>query len=343
MMGPRLRDGILASTVFLLLYLATLSQNLSLAHDGARYINQIDRGASLWHPHHLFYAPLASLWIRTLRGIGICSDSSLLVGALNAIAGALALFLFHQLVATRIGLSRRGAIAATACVGLSFGLWCYSVCVEVYLPPLALLLLSLSLLCGRRPGTWAIAGAATAHAAAVLLHQMNVLFLPVAAVAGLQNVDRAAWTRGAAVYAAIFLAIVGATYLVVGFAVTGAESLAAWWSWTTTQAQHAGFRHELSGKSLLAACVGLGRAFVGGHFVFSIPVTSSIVKRLYPSFELRDESFLVRHMEPVDEFEPRATPVRLLAGEDGATLLSSEGTGPGASPPGSRSLSPEGK
>jgi len=64
-----LRFGELAMlfTAYFLLYVLTLSNVLSVATDSISYINQIDRGRQLFHPHHLLYAPLAYMWIALCR------------------------------------------------------------------------------------------------------------------------------------------------------------------------------------------------------------------------------------------------------------------------------------
>ena len=65
---------------FTLLYLATLSQNLSIAHDSIAYLHSITDANPKFHANHLFYehfgvliSQIGSPWFNTQQLLGIAS------------------------------------------------------------------------------------------------------------------------------------------------------------------------------------------------------------------------------------------------------------------------------
>src|SRR5262245_28012663 len=159
-------------------YAATLSPNLAAAHDAVVYMNLIDGSEPAFHPHHLLFAPLAQLWIAALRHLGVGAESSRLVALLDACAGAAGLAVVYALLRRRAEFGPAFAGVVTLCAGASFGFWFYSVSVEVYMLPLALVLAALYVLGGRGSLERRFAAAGALHGAAVLFHQLHVLFFP---------------------------------------------------------------------------------------------------------------------------------------------------------------------
>ena len=154
--------------VTLLLYLLTLSRNSSASHDSIRYINRIDAGTWYFHPHHLLYEPTALVWLKLCRLLGASADSSLIVSSLNSFFGAGIVALVFSLLRRSFGHSVTTALSTTALVGVSFGVWFYSVCVEVYVIALFFSMVALSYLLKRPLSRRGIIGLGLLHGLVVL-------------------------------------------------------------------------------------------------------------------------------------------------------------------------------
>ena len=138
-----------------------------------------DRRFALYHPHHLAYSALARAWLNLLGAVGLGGDPLPRVEALNALFGGVAIGLVWALLRHRARVAPGVALAATAGAATSFGVWFYSVSVEVYVPPLTLLLATLLILTTPRPTLPAMAAVGVLNGLAVLAHQSNVLFAAV--------------------------------------------------------------------------------------------------------------------------------------------------------------------
>jgi hypothetical protein len=292
--------GAVVAAAGLALYLATGSQNLALAHDSVYYINSIEAGRDLFHPHHLLYAGMARLWLDAWRAVAPRADAVLLVGALNAVFGALSLFAVFALLRRRFGLGAAAAACGAALAGLSFGFWFYSTCVEVYLPPLCFLLLTLYVLGGSPLGPARMARAGAAHALAVLFHQSNVLLLPVVLYALWRDARRrrGPWLGPALAYGVTLAGLVGVPYLAVLIGPLGARTPAAALAWLTSYAQHSEYWHRLSAETLFEAATGAWRATVGSHFAFAVPQLRVWLGSVFPGQLTSDEAYLVRGLAP---------------------------------------------
>jgi hypothetical protein len=291
----------LVAGLALAVYAATLSPNLSAAHDAVAYMNLIDGGEPAFHPHHLLFAPLAQLWIAALRHLGVSAASSQLVALLDACAGAAGLALVYALLRRRAELGAALSAAATLCVGASFGFWFYSVSVEVYLLPLALVLGALYVLLGRGATGRRFATAGALHAAAVLFHQLHVLFWPSvvwAAWRAARGSGRVPFARALGAHAAAFAPIVlGAYGLVLGVALQ-IDSLDAALRYAASYALGPDYWYPPSLASAARALVGAGRALIGAHFVFALPELRGVLASALPGQGLADEVYLVRGLAP---------------------------------------------
>jgi hypothetical protein len=293
-----------------LTYWSTLSAVPALTHDSAGYLMAIEAGGKdLFHPHHLAYNALARGWLETLDALGIGGDPLRLVELMSAVVGAGATALVWTILRLRAQLPRPLAAAGTAGAALSYGFWFYSVSVEVYLLPLAFLLAAFLVLTGERQSVRTMVALGALNGAAVVAHQVNVLFALVVAIVVARRIDRTRYLRRIGVYAGTATAVVGVAYgSVLAFAIRpGSLREAA--DWLTRYAQEGGYWHITPSASLEAAA-GFGRALVGGHFAFRLDAVRSPVESLFPGKSLEDETYLVRNL-------PAPLAVALLA----ATLV----------------------
>jgi len=234
-------------------------------------------------------------------------DSALLVAALNALFGALSMCVVYALLRARMGLGRLPALVGTALPAFSYGVWFYSICIEVYIIPLFFLLLTLYVLsgvcAGQAGGNTAVCGFALAgatHGLAVLFHQAHVLFAPVVLAAALvryrRNIGAAA--RACLAYAAVAVPVVVLPYVAVMVFGEGIKTPEAAFRWLTAYAREGSFWHGLSAGTLLNVCVGTSKTLVGGQFVFALPWARELLHKALPEHGLTDETFLVRHITP---------------------------------------------
>ncbi len=284
--------------VLLGLYGGTISANLSIAHDSIHYINTIDDGRNLYHPHHLLYAPVARLWVLACRELGFQSvDSAALVSMLNVVFGALTCGVVFVFCRARLNLERFRAVVGTGLAACSFGMWYYSVCVEVYVIPAFWLLVTLLIMTRARLGMGSCVAMGVTCGLAALFHQTHVLFgLP--GVVGLATVSEkpARWRLLAiGAFIATGMIVTCVPYAIVLRTFVVAESWPQAWRWLTEYAQGSQWG-TLETATIPKAVIGFGRSLVGGHFLFASPFLASVVDRFLGEHHLMDERFLIRHM-----------------------------------------------
>lgn len=293
-----MRELALPFAAYLLIYSVTLSHVPSIATDSASYINQIDSGENLLHPHHLIYNAVAWAWLAIWRLLGIHTDGAILAAELNAIFGALCLCVFYCIVRSRLGSDRWTAVLATGLPAFSWGFWYYSGCVEVYIIPLFLLLLSFYLLTDEHVDERAFALVGFLNGVAVLFAQISVLFAAVVFLAAWLGSRRGgtSWAKCLANYLLAAVPTVAAPYLWAVSTRAHVNSLRTAWSWLTNYAHYPRYWTPLSRSSVPKAGIGLGQAFVGSHFLFALPGVRHWVERLLHGFYLDNEAFLVRNL-----------------------------------------------
>jgi len=296
---PRVaREAVSLGVGVALVYGLTLSAVPALTHDSMGYLQAIEAGGhALFHPHHLAYNALARGWLDALDAVGLGGDPLPRVELLNALLGGCAAALVWTILRVRGRLDRGAALAAVAGVAVSFGVWFYSVSVEVYLLPLVLLLAALLVLTapGLTPGV--MAGAGALNGLAVVAHQVNVLFAVVALVVASHGVARREVVRRLGAYGAAAAAVVIPAYAaVLAFAVRPGSAGGAS-GWMTRYAQSDTY-WTFSPKAPVQAAAGLGRALVGGQFAFRIGSVRDRLSSLFSGKSLDDEAFLVRDLPP---------------------------------------------
>lgn len=209
----------------LALYLATLSHVHTF--DALSYIRDVNQRAGFFfHPHHLLYSPSGWLFWRMWRALGYGGDAELPLEALNSVAGAVCGVGMYWLV---LRLTRRwqAALVAAGLLVFNYGVWYFSVEVEVYLPALLWLLATLALLSGllRRPSARLSVALGITVGMAALYHQSNGLLAPiVVAAAALSESGRRERVRALLTIGAVAGGIVALGYGLAGFGYQGYRS-----------------------------------------------------------------------------------------------------------------------
>ena len=285
-------------SVFLLLYTFTLCRTVSASGDSIYYLDAIDRGTDLFHRHHLLYNALAWLWMAFWKLLRVQADSAILVSELNAIFGALGLCVFYSILRHRLKADRLTALLGTSLPAFSYGFWFYSGCVEPYIIPLFFLLLSFSLLISEHVDRNKFVLVGFLNGIAVLFHQTYVLFAAVVFLAALYNhrPHDNPWWKSFGYYVLTAVPTAAIPYLLVIFGVVRSKSLKDAWYWTTLYARISSYWYPLAFSTLIKAGIGLGRAFIGSHFIFLTPPIRTLAERVLEGFYLADEAYLVRNL-----------------------------------------------
>ena len=284
--------------IYFLLYTLTLSNVPSIATDSVRYINQIEGGKELFHPHHLLYKPFAWMWIALWRLVGIHIDGAILVSELNAIFGALTLCVFYSFLRARLACGRFTAILGTSLPAFSFAFWYYSGGVETYIIPGFFLWLALYALTADHVPAKAFLLVGFLNATAVLTAEMSVLFATVVLLAAWHSHRRGdcSLRRSLASYIVVAVPTVTIPYL-SSILYVGRGSLHGSWHWLTLYAHRARFWNAPSASALMKAAIGLGQAFIGSHFLFALPRVRSVIGSILPEFYLTHNVYLVRNLK----------------------------------------------
>jgi hypothetical protein len=292
------REAILVGVVAAIVYRLTLSAVPALTHDSTGYMLAIETGGdALYHPHHLAYNVLSRWWLNLSDAVGVGGDPYRTVEMLNAVFGAVAAGLVWTILRLRAALPRTLAAAGTAGAALSYGVWFYSVSVEVYLLPLTLLLATFLALTTPHLTPRTMIWVGLLNGLAVIAHQINVLFAVVVLATVTQAVDRSAAARYIATYAATAAAAVGAAYgAVLAFAIRpGSASEAG--DWFTRYAHESVWHFEPTAP--VQAAAGFARSLVGGQFAYRLGSVREQAARAFPGKSLDDEAFLVRGLAPI--------------------------------------------
>ncbi|HEX7085341.1 MAG TPA: hypothetical protein VF198_03185 [Vicinamibacterales bacterium] len=292
----------LPGVAFAALYLATPSRNLDLTHDSVFYLLRISLGTPELDPNHLVFEPMMAAAHRLLSlllpGIGL----ERAIQTVQALSGAAALQAGWMTAVHRLGIGRPAAWLATAAAGFTYGVWYYSVTVETYIVPLALLAWSFYVLSSPRAGTGQVIVGAIGHSLATLVHQSAVLFGP-AALAALLTVpgvrasrpDLRTGLRRAALYLAICLVLVGGAYIGAAVHTGGARSVTQAVDWMKGHGAEGQF-WSAPPRAFVEAAVGFGRATFGGYYAFAIDALRARIEQALPGSYLGDELFLVRNL-----------------------------------------------
>src|SRR5215831_19153672 len=228
---PRVPERLLVYTGFFIFFLLTLASNFSGPHDSIGYLNGIVKGSPLFHQHHLLYHFTAHYWLmfteRLLPGVKVY----FLVELFTAVWGSGSMVIIYSFFRDRFNLTPLLSIAGTTVIAFSYGIWFYSVNIEVYAPPMFFLLLALYILTKEdfnRSDVWKVI---ILHCLAILFHQVNILFTLVILYKFWKLRKKISLPLSVLRYAFTGILLVGGAYFIVGWIVEDQDTMAKWVRW----------------------------------------------------------------------------------------------------------------
>ncbi len=274
-MPPAARLGRLWLLLPAALYLLLPTRNFYW--DGVAFAIAIEKQAGLretLHPSHLLYIP-AGVWLyAAATALGLKIRALFLLQTVNSLlAGAAVVLVYRALRRRDVG--EVPAVQAALAFAFAATWWKFATDANAYIPAILLILWANDLLERRRsPGA-----AAAAFCAAMLFHELSILFLPVA----LWRFER---RREALAFATLALAPAVAAYVAASRIVSGTWSLPHLAAWTASHSPDSAFSFNPlrdAGWTLLGTLrllfggkpgLVLGIAGLGGAR-FSLPAASS--------------------------------------------------------------------
>jgi hypothetical protein len=291
-----MRGAVVVWLVTYIFFLLTLANNFSASHDSINYLLHISRGEHLFHQHHLLYHFLAHKWVFVFSAIFSDVPKHLIIEAFTAFWGSANLALCYLFFRDRFNLPVLLSAAGVAVIAFSYGTWFYSINIEVYAPPIFFILSALYVIARKELRTNDIVLIAFLHSAAILLHQLNILFTVVVLFWIFTKYKRSDRLSSLLSYAIITAIICGAMYFYTGWFVEKQNTAIDFANWVLGYTKGHSYWQPLSFKTPLNAGTGLSRAFIGGHFAFQLPFLQDIVQNSFGNHSLRDEIFLTGKM-----------------------------------------------
>ena len=280
-----------------------LSHNLSVAHDSIQYLLDALSDAPTWQANSLFATPLMALSVSLSRALGLTLDPIIAVTLPNVLAGVATVQIVFLYLHRRLNLDYASSLLGAALPAVSFGTWYYSAAIEAYSVPIALMFLCLYLLADERRSVHTFIAVACLHSLAALFHQYAVLMGPLVCYA-IYSAPHMRWSRKLLVllvYTLITAVLVGGMYVLIGVNQPGVNTPSSFLYWLLGNATDQSVAAQFGGvdlKTLAFAVVGMGRAIIGGHFVFAIPELGTLLARVFGANSLDDERFLVAQLSP---------------------------------------------
>ncbi len=242
--------------------------------DGVAFAINVEKQLPLrdtLHPNHLLYAA-AHVWLyRAALLIGVQTRALFLMQFVNSLLAAASVALLYRALRRR-NIGTDAAMAGALAFAFAATWWKYSTDADAYIPSIFLLLCANDLLESRRR----IVLAALTHAAAMLFHELAILYLPVAVFQVYRSRDREGAVafdkterapkalRAAFLYAACSLGPVALAYALAYRTVFGQFRLAGLARWVTAYSPDASFSwRPLQDLGLTVA--GTLRLFLGGR------------------------------------------------------------------------------
>ncbi|HYJ38247.1 MAG TPA: hypothetical protein VEV87_06505 [Chitinophagaceae bacterium] len=295
-LGSRLLDH--AATVFLvflIIYLLSLTSNFTGPHDSMAYLKMLQSREHLWHPHHLLYHQLSYYWLHLLKYFFPMVENYFLVESFSSLFGAGTIAVSYLFFRKRFHLPVLTSWMGCGIIGFSYGVWFYSINVEVYGPSLFFTLASLYQLTKREWDAQAVWLTAIFHSLAILFHQMNILLTPIVLYKIVEQRKHIFVFKSIFWYGLTGIVLVGGTYFLAGRYGEGHADLSSWMEWVKGYTTTGEYWRPLSLKTPLLAGAGFTHAILGGHFVFKVGLERWVTSLLH-THSLQDEYFLVQHM-----------------------------------------------
>lgn len=282
--------------VFLLVYLLTLTSNFTGPHDSMAYLNMLKTEHGLWHPHHLLYHVLSKYWLHAWEAIFPSVEDYFIIESFSSVWGAATLSLVFLFFRRRFGHTILTAWLGTAAVGFSYGIWFYSVNVEVYMPSLFFTVWALYILSVDEWSSKQVWRIGLVHSLAILFHQMNILLTPIIIYKIISQRRNIYVFKSIFWYGVVGVVLVGGMYFFGGWVREGNNDLSSWMSWMRGYTGTGDYWQPLSWKTPAFAGMGFLRTFVGGQFLFQLGQLSESMNNFLKVHALHDEIFLVRNL-----------------------------------------------
>lgn len=288
---------------FLAFFLCTLASNFSGPHDSIGYLNGMVKGNALFHQHHLIYHYITHYWLVGIRTIFPDVPDYYLVEAFTAFWGSGSLAIAYCFLRKRFGLPLTLSALGTLVIAFTYGMWFYSVNIEVYAPPMFFLLAALYRLSDPDFGQKDVWKVALLQCIAILFHQVHILFTVTVLLIFWQRRKKLNIPKAVLQYALIGIVLVGGMYFLVGWVVEEKNTVARFVNWIEGYAADKSYWHPVSWHTPVYVITGLAHAFIGGHFVFQLPGINTEMSHAVQGHSLSDEFYLVRNMgEPMAIF-----------------------------------------
>lgn len=247
----------------LIVYLALPTRNFYW--DGVSFAIAIEKNypfSALVHPSHLIYSVWGA-WLYDLSDwIGFPVRALYLMQAANCVLAGLAVMLLYQCLRVQGWSSEQGLVGALT-FGFSATWWKFATDADAYIPAIVLLLCAFLLL--KNPRMVWLAG--LANAAAMLFHELAILFLPVALLLLWR------WRAGLLTFCATALAPVVVAYM---WAFRAANPPEGFLHWITSHSADSSFAFNPL-KDLGYTLRGTLRLFFGGRWPDLVPNPLSVI------------------------------------------------------------------
>ena len=299
---------------FFVTYVLLLSKNLSITHDSIEYLLEVAHANLTFHGNHLLYQPSLHLIAYIFSSLGIAIDTQIAIEVVSALAGALALQAAYLIMVRRLRLSPMTAWAGLCACGFSFGIWYYSVAIEIYTLPLCFLAWTFYFLLGENLTSRAVFFAAILHSLAILFHQTAILFafVPVFALLSMSNKTFQEKITLLGIYALTGTVIVSSVYIGIAFMIDTAGSVEEFLTWFLGYGASSKYWSPMSPMAIVLAAVGFGRALIGAHFMFGIPQFRELFENAFAGNSLQDEIFFTQNLSPIAVYILLALTVLIL-------------------------------
>jgi len=292
----KIKEPLLVFVCFYLFFLGNLAANFSGPHDSIAYLNSIISGHPLFHQHHLLYHVSAHYWLQMMQAILPGVPNFYLVEAFTALWGSATTAILYLFFRNRFNLSRILSFICVTVIACSYGVWFYSVNVEVYAMPLFFILWALYILTKTNFRETDFIHVVLLHCFAILFHQINILFTLVILWKAWQMSSSINFKKTILIYGLLGFLIIGGMYFLVGWVIEGHSTMEAWSQWIRGYSTDNKYWQPLSITTPFHVGVGLSHAFVGGHFMFQLPFVETYINNSLPHHALHDEIYLSRNI-----------------------------------------------
>ncbi len=222
---------------------------------------------SLLHPNHLFYNVIGYLAYQTAYILGWQVRAVYVLEFISSIFGAASATVFFLILKRSLDATYL-SLTLTALFAFSATWWKFSTDADAYIPSVFFLLIGFYLLLPNQPPRPLLV--ALAHSSAMFLHELAVLFFPVA-VLGIVfqtvSLERRKQISLVLQYSLTAFLLTFGTFCLSFYLLTGSFDLKSFIGWLTSYSPDIGFTLDLW-KNLLLTLRGNLRLFFDGRFNF---------------------------------------------------------------------------